>query len=158
MCWCAPSTQRWSLTSTTKEVCVHAPCTGWRTRSLGGPRTNSSRWEQFTFLGISIWEQTSFRGRGRSPGERMLHPEVVKHIWREFGQAQLSTSGESLARHRWRNDSAMSPLVISDSSSSTGWMPWYRRGRGFICMPSPQSLCSWEFWRECAGTRSVYFW
>ncbi len=39
MCWCAPTTQRWSLTSTTKEVCVHAPCTGWRTKSLGGPRT-----------------------------------------------------------------------------------------------------------------------
>ncbi len=35
--------QRWSLTSTTNEVCGRAPCTGWRTRFLCGPRANSSR-------------------------------------------------------------------------------------------------------------------
>ncbi len=29
--------------STTREVCFRAPCTSWRTRSLCGPRTDSSR-------------------------------------------------------------------------------------------------------------------
>ncbi len=36
--------------------------------SLCGPMTNSSCSEQFTFLGISMWEQTSCRDRGRGPG------------------------------------------------------------------------------------------
>ncbi len=27
-------------------------------------------------------------------------------------------------------------------------MPWCRRGRGFVCTPSPRLLCSREFWRE----------
>ncbi len=34
--------QRWFLISTTREVCVRAPYTSWRTRSLGGPRKSSS--------------------------------------------------------------------------------------------------------------------
>ncbi len=46
--------QRWFLISTTREVCVRAPYTSWRTRSLGGPRKSSSCWEQSIFLGISI--------------------------------------------------------------------------------------------------------
>ncbi|KAL1256604.1 hypothetical protein QQF64_012149 [Cirrhinus molitorella] len=31
-----------------------------------------------------------------------------------------------------------------------GWMPWYRRGRGFVCTHFPRSLCSREFWSEFA--------
>ncbi len=37
----APTTQWWFLTSTTREVCVHAPFTGWHTRSLCGPSFQS---------------------------------------------------------------------------------------------------------------------
>ncbi len=33
----------WFLISTTREVCARAPYTSWRTRSLCGPRTSSSR-------------------------------------------------------------------------------------------------------------------
>ncbi len=43
MCWYAPTTQQWFLISTTSEVCVRTPYTSWHTRSLGGPRTSSSR-------------------------------------------------------------------------------------------------------------------
>ncbi|KAL0158003.1 hypothetical protein M9458_046079, partial [Cirrhinus mrigala] len=57
------------------------------------------------FLGISTWEQT--------PGEWMLHPEVVKQIWRVFRPG----SGGPL---RYSGECAMSPLVLSDSSSSAG--------------------------------------
>ncbi len=32
----ALTTQRWFLTSTTREVCIHAPFTGWCTKSLCG--------------------------------------------------------------------------------------------------------------------------
>ncbi len=73
---------------TTKEVCGRTPCTGWRTRFFCGPRANSSHWEQFTSLGISMWEQTSCRGRGRGPGNGCF-TQVVKQIWRVFGQAQV---------------------------------------------------------------------
>ncbi len=31
----------------------------------------------------------SKKGQGPRPGEWMLHPEVVKQIWRVFGQAQV---------------------------------------------------------------------
>ncbi len=112
MCWCTPTTQRWSLTSTTREVCLCAPFTGLRTRSLCGPRTSSSRWEQFIFLGISIWEQTSCWGRGRGPGNGCFTPRW----WSRYG--------EFLAKLRWiccdSSDIALSHLVLSDSSSSTG--------------------------------------
>ncbi len=89
MWWCAPTTQRWSLISTTREVCVRAPCTSWHTRSLCGPRANSSRWGLFIFLGISIWEQTSCRGRGRGPGNGCFTPRW----WSRYG--------EFLARLKW---------------------------------------------------------
>ncbi len=35
--------QLWFLISTTREVCARAPYTSWRTRTLCGPRTSSSR-------------------------------------------------------------------------------------------------------------------
>ncbi len=89
MCWCAPTTHRWSLISTTKEVCARAPCTGWRARSLGGPKGDSTHWERYISLGISIWEQTSCRDRGRGPGNGC------------FTQMRWSKSGECLARLRW---------------------------------------------------------
>ncbi len=44
---------------------------------------------------------------------------------------------------RYSGGSAMSPLVLSTSSSPSG---------GFVCTPFPRLLCSPEFWRECAGT------
>ncbi|KAI2644944.1 Transposon Ty3-I Gag-Pol polyprotein [Labeo rohita] len=50
--------------------------------------------------------------QGPRPGEWRLHPEVVELIWRVFGQAQVdlfATLGL-----------AMSPLVLSESSSSPG--------------------------------------
>ncbi len=133
MCWCAPTTQRWLHTSTTREVCVRTPFTGWRTRSLCGPRANSSRWEQFTFLGISLWEQTSCRGRGRGPGngERVL--------------ARLRWTCLRLERYRTVPSGSLWLIQFH-----WGWMLWYRLGRGFVCTPFSRSLCSRELWRECA--------
>ncbi len=37
------------------------------------------------------------------------------------------------------------------------WTRWFRRGRGFVCMHFPRSLCSRESWREFAGTGFYYF-
>ncbi len=84
-----PTTQRWSLISTTKEVWGRVTCTGWRTRSLCGPRANSSHSEQFTYLGISMWGQTPCRDRGLCPGNGCFTPRW----WNRYG--------ECLARLRW---------------------------------------------------------
>ncbi len=50
--------------------------------------------------------------QGPLPGEWMLHNKVVKQIWRVFGQAQVDLFATQ--------ESAMSPLVHSSSSSSAG--------------------------------------
>ncbi len=88
MCWCAPTTQLWSLISTTREVCVRAPCTGWRTRSLCGPKGNSFHWEQFMPGHLNQGADILSR-QGPRPVEWRLHPDVVCQIWRMFGQAQV---------------------------------------------------------------------
>ncbi|KAL0159972.1 hypothetical protein M9458_043697, partial [Cirrhinus mrigala] len=78
--------------------------------------------------------------QGQRPGEWMLHPEVVKQIWRVFGQAQvdLFATQENAQCPHWYSLTIQLPW---------GWMPWYRRGRGFACTPFPRSFCSREFWR-----------
>ncbi len=48
-------------------------------------------------------------------------------------------------------DTAMSPLVLSDSSGSTG-AGCHGTDMADICTPFPRLLCSPEFWRESAGT------
>ncbi len=73
MFWCAPTTHRWSLISTAKEVCACAPCTGWCAISLSG---------------LNMEVDVLLR-QGQRPGEWMLHPNVVKKIWRVVGQAQV---------------------------------------------------------------------
>ncbi len=60
MCWCAPTTHRWSLISTAKEVCACAPCTGWCAISLSGLN-----------MGVDVLLR-----QGQRPGEWMLHPNV----------------------------------------------------------------------------------
>ncbi len=37
------------------------------------------------------------------------------------------------------------------------WTRWCRRGRGFVCMHFPRSLCSRESWREFTRTGFYYF-
>ncbi len=108
MCWCAPTTQRWSLTSTTKEVCVHAPV------QAGVP-------DPWVVPGqIPLSENSSHSWASQYGSRHPVEAGAEAPGKGCFTLRWLSTSGESLARHRWRNDSAMSPLVISDSSSSTG--------------------------------------
>ncbi len=99
MCWCAPTTHRWSLISTTKDVCARATCTGWRTRCLCGPKGDSAHWEQYISLGILLRQEPR-------PGEWMLHPDAVKKI------------GECLARLR-----RTSSLLRSSRSHSLKLMP-----------------------------------
>ncbi|KAI2654634.1 Uridylate kinase [Labeo rohita] len=53
---------------------INHPFTGWRTRSLCSPRGHSSHGEQFTSLGISMWEQTSCRDRGQGLGNGCFTP------------------------------------------------------------------------------------
>ncbi len=59
------------------EVCVCAPCTSWFTRSFCGPKENSSL------------RAVHIPGHQLRPGEWIIHPEVVKQIWRVLGQAQV---------------------------------------------------------------------
>ncbi len=70
------------------------------------------------------------------PGEWMLHPDVVKQTWRVFDQAQvyLFTTQETAQCPLWYSLVHPAPLML-----------WYRRGRGFVCMPFPRSLCSRQF-------------
>ncbi len=83
MCWCAPTTHQWSLISTTKDICARATCTGWRTRSLCGPKGDSAHWEQYISLGILLRQEPR-------PGEWMLHPDVVKKIGECFATLRYS--------------------------------------------------------------------
>ncbi len=63
--------------------------------------------------------------QGPLPGEWMLHTEVVKQIWRVFGQAQVDLFATQ--------KTAQCPLWYSLLHPA----PWYRRGRGFVCTPFP---------------------
>ncbi len=60
----------------------------------------------FLFMGADALSR-----QGPRPGEWMLHPDAVKQIWRVFGQAQV---------YFFATQEAMSPLGLSNSSSSTG--------------------------------------
>ncbi len=84
-----------------KVVCGHALCTGWCTRSLCGPKANSSRWEKFTSLGTSLWEQTLVKAGAEAWG---------------FGECLARLGGPFCNSE----DIAMSPLVHSDSYGSPG--------------------------------------
>ncbi len=147
MCLYAPTTQLWCLISTTREVCARAPYTSWRTRSLCAPRESSSRWEQSIFLGISMWEQTSCRGRGLGPGNGGFTPRWWSRFW------------EFLARHRWIRLRLFRHCTVPSGTLLLiqlrwGWMLWYRCCRGFVCTPFPQTFYSREFYRESAGMGS----
>ncbi len=100
-------------------VCVRAPCTSWCTRS--------SRWEQFIFLGIWIWEQISCRGRGWGTGNGCFTPR-----WSRYGEfwARLRWICLRLVRHCTVRSGSFWLLQLC-----WGWMLWYRLGRGFVCTP-----------------------
>ncbi|KAI2662206.1 Contactin-associated protein 1 [Labeo rohita] len=110
MCWFAPITQRWSITSTTREVCVRAPYTSWCTRSLCGPRTlRAVHVPGHLNMGADILSRQGLR-----PGEWILHPEVVKQIWRVFGQAQvdLFATQENAQCPHWYSLTHPAPLGL----------------------------------------------
>ncbi|KAI2654675.1 Glutamate-1-semialdehyde 2,1-aminomutase [Labeo rohita] len=62
--------------------------------------------------------------QGPRPGEWMLHPEVVKQIWRAFCQAQVDLFAT--------RETSQCPLWCS------------------LTHPAPLGLDAMEFWRECA--------
>ncbi len=67
-----------------------------------------------------------------------------------------------VARHKWICLRLEGRLTVHSGSPSriqlhSDWTRWCRRGRGFICMHFPRSLCSRESWREFAGTGFYYF-
>ncbi len=100
-------------------------------------------------VNILIREQTSCRGRGRGSE----NGDSTQMWWVRFG--------ECLARLRWiclrlRRHHTVPSGSLWLIQLLLDWMPWYRLGQGFICTPFPRLVCSWEFWRECAGTGSVY--
>ncbi len=88
MCQCEHRQHSGGLLNQPLGVCVCAPYTSWFTRSLCGPKENSSlRAVQIPGhlnMGADILSRQGLR-----PGEWMLHPEVVKQIWRVLGQAQV---------------------------------------------------------------------
>ncbi|KAI2661474.1 Transposon Ty3-G Gag-Pol polyprotein [Labeo rohita] len=87
--------------------------------------------------------------QGPRPGEWMLHPEVVKQIWRIFGSAQvdLFATRENAQCPLWFSLVHPAPLGL-DAMTQT----WPR----LRLYAFPRLLCFQEFWRECAGTESVY--
>ncbi len=69
MYWYAPTTQRWSLISTTREDYVRVPCTSWRTWSCLVPGQLLSLSMEITSGGISfykrrVWSLTPARSCG----------------------------------------------------------------------------------------------
>ncbi len=95
-------------------------------------------------------EQTSCRDRGWGSGNWGSNPR-----W-------WSWYGGSLARHKWiclRLERCLTVLSGSPSRIQLllDWTRWCRRGRGFVCMHFPRSLCSQESWREFTGTGFYYF-
>ncbi len=110
MFWCTPPSQRQPLMSTTKEVCVCAPCTGWC--MCVGPR-------QAPFAEGSLYSWASQYG-SRHPVEAGAEAQGINASPRG-GEADLECvwpgTGEPI---RCSGDSAKSPLVLSNSSSSTG--------------------------------------
>ncbi len=140
--WGALTTQRWSLTSTTKEVCGRTPCTGWCTRSLCGPRANSSHWKQSTSLGISTRKLYSLMWRLFTSWcwDRQLDPvHCPVGTVLEFLQAQLSTG---LAHSTLKvYVAAISAYHASLGGQSVGkkpdytFLPWCTETKAWECGP-----------------------
>ncbi len=111
MCWYAPVTQRWSLISTTKEVAFAPPIQAgapdpWVVPGQSRLAENSSySWP--SEYGSRHPVEAGAKSRGMD-GEA----EVVKQTWRVWpgSGGHVCDSG----------DIALSPLVLSDPSSSTG--------------------------------------
>ncbi len=63
--------------------------------------------------------------QGPRPGEWRLHPEVVKQIWRVFGQAQvdLFATHQTLHCPLWYSLTHPAPLPGSSRESVPGWSP-----------------------------------
>ncbi len=111
-------------------VCVCATCISWCTRSLCGSKENSSRWEQFIFLDIWIWEQTPCRGKGWSPRNECFTPSWGSRygeFWARLGWICLR-----LVRHRTVPSGSLWLIQLC-----WGWMLCYRLCRGFVCTPFP---------------------
>ncbi len=93
------------------------------------------------------------KGQGLRPGEWMLHPEEVKQIWRVLWPGSggpLRYSGKYKVQcPLWYSLIHPAPLGLDAMVQTWPTLRLY---------VVPRSLCSREFWRECAGTRSVYFW
>ncbi len=83
--------------------------------------------------------------QGPLPGEWMLHTEVVKPIW-----ARLRWTSSLLRRQR--NVPSGTLYFIQPH---WGWMPWYRRGRGFVCTPFPGCSAPWSSGESAPGRSSA---
>ncbi len=83
--------------------------------------------------------------QGLRPGGLRLHPEVVELIWRH--DCICLRLERRLTVHSGSRSCIQLLLDLER---------WCRRGRGFVCMHFPRSLCSWETWREFAGTGFYY--
>ncbi len=86
--------------------------------------------------------------QGPRPGEWMLQPEVVKQIWRVFwpGSGGPVATRKTLHCPLWFSLTHPAPLGLDALVQTCSRLRLYA---------FPQSLCSREFWRECAGTGSV---
>ncbi len=73
--------------------------------------------------------------QGPRTGEWMLHPEVVKQVWRVFGQAQVDLFATSHCP-LWFSLTHPAPLGLD---------AMVQMCRGFVCTPFPRSLCFREF-------------
>ncbi len=147
----------------------------WWLKTKGfSPRGNPLRMIKVTrhcLRALDMWRQPWFLSQGpvlgapyRRVRERRTHPSPVGQTpcrdrglcpggmdaSHRGGEADMGPgSGGPL---RYSGDSAMSPLVLSTSSSPLGLDAMVQTWPRLRLYAFPRLLCSLEFWRECAGT------
>ncbi len=88
--------------------------------------------------------------QGLRPREWRLHPEVVELVWREVGQAQVDLFVSRETSH--------CPLWFSlTHPASLGLDTMVKTWPRLRLYAFSHSVCSWESWREIAGTGFYYF-
>ncbi len=128
------------------------PFSNWRAKSSCDPKGSCCLCEQLTSRGSTIQERAS------APVETGAEARGIEAPHRGGGVDMEVSS----ARQKWICVHLERHLTVHSGSPSRiqlllDWTRWCRCGLGFICMHFPRSLCSWESWREFAGTGFYYF-
>ncbi len=82
------------------------------------------------------------------------HPSTELHR-RLVDFSSLRADGGSTLRCRARQHESFG---VKTKRQEKFLLSWCRLGQSFVCTLFPRSLCSQEFWQECAGMRTAYCW